>query len=101
MPSEKAVTMYGTPDMINVFAGRTIGRWGPWDSRTGAHNQETAEFRQEGVTMFYHTYGETASVEATRDLLSGVHLDFGTPPFVSPERDDRGLRMLMKQGKIN
>jgi hypothetical protein len=91
--------MYGIPHMINAFAGCTMERWGPWDSQTGAHNRETAEFRQDGVNMFYYTYGET--VEATRDLLSGVHLDFGTPPFVSQERQDKGLRMLMKQGKIN
>jgi hypothetical protein len=44
----------------------------------GAHrdpNKTIETLRQEGVDMFYHTYGESA--EATRELLRGVHPDFG------------------------
>jgi hypothetical protein len=44
------------------------------------------------MDMFYRTYGRSA--ETTRELLKGVHSDFGTPPpFPAQERSGAGLLM--------
>jgi hypothetical protein len=45
-------------------------------------NKTIETLNQEGVDMFYRIYGE--STDTIRELLEGVHPDFGTPPLHHP-----------------
>jgi hypothetical protein len=86
----KAGTMYGTPRMINALLAVKAEMKELGVADEGAYrdpNKTIEKLNQEGVDMFYHTYGESA--DTTRELLKGVHPDFGIPPRGSPtERKD-------------
>jgi hypothetical protein len=83
----KAGTMYGTPRMINALLAvkAEMAELGVADEGAYRDPNKTIEtLNQEGVDMFYRTYGESA--DTTRELLKGVHPDFGTPPSPARER---------------
>jgi hypothetical protein len=81
--------MYGTPHRIDALLAvkAELEASGVDEGAYRDPNKTIETLNQEGVDMFYHTYGESA--ETTRELLKGVHPNFGTPlpPFGFRQRE--------------
>jgi hypothetical protein len=83
----KAGTISATPRMINALLAVKEELEALRVADEGAYrdpNKTIETLHHEVVDMFCHTYGESS--EATRELLKGVHPDFGTPPFPRGEK---------------